>query len=371
VVKVFPGTAGEAGGFQAGDVILTLDGAPVTTTDQFVRDIARHLGGEAVKIGVRHGTEETVRTAVLKPRPLETSPNADVLYRSVEVGGAKRRVIVTKPHKEGRLPAVLFMQGLGCYSLDGTDRRSGYGRVIDALEQRGYVTMRVEKTGEGDSEGPLCTDLGSTPAQEAAGYVAGLRALKQYDFVDPARVFVFAHSMGPIVGSMAVAEEPVRGFIAVETVGTSWYEYDLERVRVQAAVQSNPEEVDREVREYEPCSHGFYVEKKRPDQLKGCEYMFLPFGPVPYTYMQSVADISLGRQWRGGEFPVLVIYGTASVVTTAHQSRYLAELINKWRPGRAQYVEVAGMDHGLARVPGGEFHTGLLDAMFRWLEAIG
>jgi hypothetical protein len=59
------------------------------------------------------------------------------------------------------------------------------------------------------------------------------------------------------------------------------------------------------------------------------------------------------------------------VVTTAHQSRYLAELINQWRPGRAKYVEVAGMDHGLGRAPGGDFHTGLLDAMFSWLDGIG
>jgi uncharacterized protein len=379
VQRVVPGGAGEAGGFQSGDVVLELDGRRVENTDQFVRGVGRHLAGEVVQIKVRRGAEEIARTAVLKPRPFETSAHGEVLYRSVQVGGARRRVIVGKPRREGKMPAVLFMQGLGCYSLDGTDRRSGYGRVIDALEQRGYVTMRVEKTGEGDSEGPLCTDLGSTAAQEAAGWVAGLRALKQYDFVDPARVFVFAHSMGPIVGALAVAEEPVRGFMAVETIGTSWHEYDLERVRVQAGLMSLPEEVDREVREYEPCSHGFFVEKKRPDELRGCERLFAPFGSVPYTYMQSVGDISLGRQWKGGEFPVLVIYGTASPVTTARQSQYLVELINRYRPGRAKYIEVAGMGHDLARygsmresVEGrGEFHAGLLEVVFGWLEGLG
>jgi pimeloyl-ACP methyl ester carboxylesterase len=382
VQRVVAGGAGEAGGFQSGDVILALDGRAVATTDQFVRGVGRHLAGEAVRVKVRRGAEETVRTAVLKPRPFETSPHAEVLYRSVEAPGGRRRVIVTRPRREGKLPAVLFMQGLGCYSLDGTDRRGGYGRVIDALEQRGYVTMRVEKTGEGDSEGPLCTDLGSTADQEAAGWVAGLRALKKYDFVDPARVFVFAHSMGPIVGSMAVAEEPVRGFLAVETIGTSWYEYDLERVRVQAALNAPPDQVDREVREYAPCSHRFFVEKARPEELlktDGCGRVLTPLGAVPYTYMHSVADISLGKQWKGGEFPVLVIYGTASPVTTARQSRYLVEIINRWRPGRAKYVEIPGMGHDLARYvdmresvesPGTEFHTGLLDTMFAWLEGL-
>jgi hypothetical protein len=50
--------------------------------------------------------------------------------------------------------------------------------------------MRVEKTGEGDSEDPACTDPKATVELEAQGYVAGLRALKSYGFVDPTRVFI-------------------------------------------------------------------------------------------------------------------------------------------------------------------------------------
>src|SRR5581483_7120893 len=287
-------------------------------------------------VAVKRGADTIVRTAVLKPRPFETSPTADVLYLSVPVRGARRRVIVTRPHRAGRLPAMMIMQGVGCYSLDGTDRRSGYGRVISAFEDKGYVTMRVEKTGERDSEGPPCTDLSATADLEAEGYIAGLKALKSYDFVDPARIVVFAHSMGPVVGSMAVSEVPVRAFVAVETLGTSWYEYDIERVRVQAGLSLAPDEVDAFVREYEPCSQRFFVEKQRAEDLlktPGCREVLEPFAPVPYTYMQSVADISLGRQWKGTDFPVLVVYGTASAVVSARQGQYLAEMLNRMRPG--------------------------------------
>jgi len=305
------------------------------------------------------------------------------LYRSVEVRGAKRRVIVTRPNRPGRMPAVLLIQGLGCESIDNLDRKTGYGAVISALEDRGFVTMRVEKTGEGDSQGPLCTDLQSTPDLEAEGYVAGLRALKTYDFVDPQKVLVFAHSMGPVVGSLAIAEQDVRGFMAVETVGTSWFEYDLERFRVQRGLSAKPDEVDRAAREYELCSHRFYVEKQRPDELAktpGCEAMTAPFGPVPYTYMQAVADISLGKQWKYADFPVLVVYGTASPVTTAHQSRYLVELINRFHPNRATYVEVPGMGHDLAKYESQQeymertaphaFHSGLIEVMLTWIDRV-
>ena len=385
VQRVFDGSAASAAAFQTGDILRAVDGVAVTSQAHVVQMIARHAAGDAVRVAVTRGDRSLELTAVLKPRPLETSPNGAVLYRSVLVRGARRRVIVNRPNRPGRLPAVLFMQGLGCDSLDGIDRQSGYGALVANLEERGFVTMRVEKTGVGDSEGPACSDLAATPDLEADGYLAGLRALKSYDFVDPNKVFVFAHSMGPVVGSLAIAQESVRGFLAVETVGTSWFEYDLERSRVQHSLRQPPDEVDRALRQYEVCSYRFYIEKQTPAELAavpGCADMTAPFGPVPYTYMQAVADISLGKQWKDADFPVLVVYGTASPVTTAHQSRMLADLINRFHPGRATYVEVPGMGHDLGRYASQEvylernpnvlapLHTGLVDVMMHWIEGV-
>jgi uncharacterized protein len=386
VERVLEGGAGDAAGFQTGDEIVSVDGQPVERVDQFVRAIGRHLAGQAVAVAVRHGGPPEVRTAALKPRPFETSPGAEVLYHSVTVRGLGRRTIVTRPHREGRLPAVLLVGGLGCYSLDGTDRTSGYGRILSAFEEKGFVTMRVEKTGEGDSQGPPCTDLSVTPDVEAEGYLAGLRALKSYDFVDRTRVFVFAHSLGPVIASLAIAEEPVRGFMAVETVGKTWLEYDIERVRVQAALSGAlPDQVDETVRHYEPCSHRFFVGKEKPEELlrtPECQAVLAPLAGVPYTYMQAVEEINLGRQWKFADFPVLVVYGTASPVTTAAQNQYLAELINRFHPHRATYVEVPGMGHDFNRyesqkeyhesygAPGHTFHSGLLDVLMTWVDGV-
>lgn len=386
VQRIVEGSAAAQAGFQSGDVIRNIDGIPVTAPFQFSRTIARHLAGDVVHIAVTRGAQDLNLVAVLKPRPFETSPNADVLYRSVSVRGARRRVIVTRPQRPGPLPAVLFMQGLGCESIDGTDRKTGYGAVVSAFEKRGFVTMRVEKTGEGDSEGPPCTDLSVTPDIEAEGYLAGLRFLKSRDFVDPARVFIFAHSLGPLIASLVIGEEPVRGFMAVETVGRSWFEYDIERVRVQAALSGQlPAEVDDTVRRYEPCSHRFFVEKEKPEELlrtPECQQVLTPLASAPYTYMQAVADISLGKQWKAADFPVLVVYGAASPVTTASQNQYLAELINRYHPHRATYVEVPGMGHDLNRyesqadytenytAPNRTFHTGLIDALFAWVDGV-
>ena len=68
-----------------------------------------------------------------------------------------------------------------------------------------------KKTGEGDSDGPACTDLKATAELEAEGYAAALDALRGYDFVDPKEMFVFAHSLGPLLASLALPGKKVRG----------------------------------------------------------------------------------------------------------------------------------------------------------------
>ena len=53
----------------------------------------------------------------------------------------------------------------------------------------GFVTMRLEKRGVGDSEGEAPERGGF--ATEIADVSAALAALSRYDFVDPDAVFVF------------------------------------------------------------------------------------------------------------------------------------------------------------------------------------
>ncbi len=43
------------------------------------------------------------------------------------------------------------------------------------------------------------------------------------------------------------------------------------------------------------------------------------------TYMQQVADISMGKQWKNADIPVLMIYSTSDPATSTGESRYLAD----------------------------------------------
>ena len=387
VRTVVSGGAGEAAGVHPGDILLDLDGQRIVSAADFAKAIGRHLAGDSIRLTLQRGGQKVEKTVLLKPRPYETSADAEVLYRTVTVEGARRRTIVTRPKAAGRYPAVLLIGGLGCYSLDGelNDRR-GYGPILTGLVRKDFVTMRVEKTGEGDSEGPACTDPQATAELEAKGYAAGLVALRNYEFVDASKIFVFAHSLGPLLASLALPQQDVQGVVAAETIGRSWFEYTLENVRRQSALAGESlEQVDADVREHAKCAFQFFLQHETADEVaklgEQCKEMLASYAGMPSAYMQQIGDLSLAKQWKQIDAPVLVIYGTSDPATSADESRYLVEIINSWHPGHAEYVEIPGMGHDFGRYSSQAeflerpkdsqphpFDDEVLTAIFGWLK---
>jgi pimeloyl-ACP methyl ester carboxylesterase len=354
IVAAVPGSTAETIGLQSGDVVVSIDGQAVADTASFVAAVGKKRAGETLTLVLRRGDETITKEGKTRAAPLEKQADYDIDYGSVEASGSKRRVIVTRPRTAGKHPAVLLIGGIGCYSLDGILRpaelRDPYARLIDAWTRAGYVTMRVEKSGMGDSEGPPCADPRSDFNAEVRAYTAGLAQLESSEFVDSRNIVIFGHSIGPLVAAKVASEHPVRAIAVAETVGTSWMEYDLTNMRRQLPLSGVPyDEVDKRVRHHEVCAHRYYVDMQTPQQIIAADPTCAPDLelPAPYTYMQQVGALDLAPLWKKIEAPVLIIYGTADFVTDDYQARYLRDMINSFHPGRARYLAIEGMDHGL------------------------
>jgi Trypsin-like serine proteases, typically periplasmic, contain C-terminal PDZ domain len=386
VEAAVPQSAAEAAGLQRGDVILKAGDVEVATPDEFVALVRRFYGGDRLNLLLNRDGREISKTLTLKPRPQETHPDFDILYRTIVSNGVRRRVIVTKPKGEGkRNPALLFLAGVGCYSQDNLSEDSVHRKIFYALTQKGFVTMRVEKSGMGDSEGADCMDPSVDFETETAAYIEGLKALKSYDFVDPAKVFLFGHSMGGISAPLVASNQTLAGIIVAGTVGKSWFEYELENLRRQMLLGgASNDAVEREVRQKEYCNYRLYRLKETPEQIsKDAPYCFTMSiqPPAPYTYMRQVADLNLAEKWKNVNAPVLVIYGSSDYLTSAEEHKYLTAMLNKYRPGSAWYLELPNTDHGFASVPSqaeafqrarrsespGEFNVEVLKKMEKWL----
>ncbi len=103
---------------------------------------------------------------------------------------------ITRPKGAGgRLPALFFVSGSGGQDRDGVAAGIDLGthEILDRLTRDGFLVLRVDDRGVGESTGPLneltFDDL-VEDARRAVGYLLGR------DDVDPARVAVIGHSEG-------------------------------------------------------------------------------------------------------------------------------------------------------------------------------
>jgi uncharacterized protein len=296
----------------------------------------------------------------------QQSPSVETFHRTILLDNAPYDAILTRPASPGKHPAVFIIGGLGCYSLADLKPDDPYAHLIDGLTQRGFVTMRVDKNGEGKSGGPPCDAPRSDFQLAVRRSVAGLEALADYDFVDRNSIFIFAHSIGPLEGVLVAQKLTFRprGFLAIETIGHTWMEYTLDNTRRQMMLLGHGyDEADRAVRKAERCQHRFLIDKQSPEQIvkemPDCKDSVRTFG-VSAAYLQQIADLDLAAEWKKVDLPVLVTFGTSDPTTSAEESHYLVSMINSFHPGRAEYMEFPGMGHGLD----------LASSPRAWLESI-
>jgi uncharacterized protein len=349
VSAVIPGSAAAAAGMLAGDTIAAVDGKPVASVPAVLAAIKRPAGQSVTLTIVRGGASQQL-TFALREAARESDPAVETIYGSITVDGTLRRTLVTVPRgATDRRPAVLFVGGIGCYSIDNAlDRNDAYHALALDLSRHGFVTMRVEKSGIGDSQGPPCATVDFNA--ESRSYAAALAALLADEHVLSKHVYVFGHSIGGTIGPrLAASGNGVAGLIVAETVGINWFSYEMINERRQATLDNlTPADIDADAATKEFCMHEVLIAKKttaeaaaeNPD-CKGYGY------PASDAYMQQVAALNIADAWMKLNLPVLVIYGRADFITDESDHRRIADIANAAHPGSATLAFIDDMDHYL------------------------
>lgn len=390
IEKVLPAGTAEAAELKEGDVLTSMDGQPITAATDVIRIIAAHKSGDTLPTRVRRGEEERDSKLTLKERPREAGDGYEVEYGSVESRGARLRTIVTKPSADGRKPALLVIQGLGAFSVDNpVGPLVPYRLIPAALTKAGYVTMRVEKPGIGDSEGGPCPDIDFET--ELDGYRQALKALKARPDVDPDNVYIFGHSMGGVMGPLLAEEIPVRGVAAYGTALKPWHEYMLENTRRQMLLSGAPyPAADRANRVLARFMHHFAVEKLTPTEVAEkhpdlAEYVSQSYPDGihqfnrHYRFFQQLHDLDLAEHWEKLDAHVLAAWGKSDFVTCGEDHAAIAEIVNASHPDRGAYLALEGSDHGFSRVEsqkasqegsaGFDYNPAFAEALVAWIGA--
>lgn len=381
VQGLIEGGSAKAAGMRPNDVITDVEGHTITGVPEF-QSIARAMrGGEMRSMRVRRGGQALTMSVPIQPRPLEHAPDVDTRYDVANIDGSLRRTVVTTPQQPGRHPALLYVNGIGCFTQESLDLASNDARLLYGLTRAGFVTMRVEKSGVGDSEGPACDSPAADFRAEMRGYLAGLLALERYGFVDKDHVFLVGLSIGGVEAPLIAAEHRVKGIAVINTVAKPLFEYLIDSRRRQMELRHLArDEIDRRMMLDERCNHGLLVEKRRPDAILSetpacADHVAYP---APYTFMQQWADINVPAVWKAVDVPTLVVYGTSDFVATAADAPYLADMINAFHPGRATLRAIPAMDHGMNRAASmvesynrtgsSAFEPAVLEVVSAWLK---
>ncbi len=357
VQDVFTDTAAMEGGIKKEDIILAINGTDVLNVPQFLSIAGTYRAGEELTISLWRNGEKITKKIKLKPFPVESHPDFDILYSSVSVDETTTlRTIITKPKTGTKHPAVLLIQGLSCVSVDypfdnSLPYQNPYKSILYSLTEKGFVTMRVEKSGLGDSTGTPAKDIDFN--REVLGFQKALEVLKSYDFVDKDKIFIFGHSMGGVMAPVIADNIPVKGIIVFGTIGRPMVEYELENDFRQHVLNGEDfVDLEKEMRRKEAFLYHFYIEKLTPKEIikkypdfKGYfddeEHMY----GRHYKFLQQLYDLNLAQTWKNINTDVLAIWGKSDFVSASGDHKLIADTVNRYNNGKGIFMEVEHIDH--------------------------
>ncbi|MDI6101865.1 alpha/beta fold hydrolase [Actinoplanes sp. NEAU-A12] len=127
--------------------------------------------------------------------------------RSLTFASGPHRLVgtVTRPLRDGAVPAVLIVGGSGPLDRDGNHKRARLDisrQIATALRDAGLASLRYDKRGVGDSDGSF---LATGMHDNADDVRAALTALREQPGTDLDRVFLLGHSEGAILATAVLA----------------------------------------------------------------------------------------------------------------------------------------------------------------------
>ncbi len=169
--------------FRPGDLITHLNGKPIESTIQFARSLYRPRSGSEWQFKGRRKDHEFDLSLVAAPVPQEQSTaDVKVEYTWLRAGdGVNLRGLITQPAEGvGPWPTILILPGLGGMPCD--DRAfPAYRALASAFTRAGYVVVRWDQRGAGDSYGDDYEDVDfDTEVRDAAAVLRAVFDLKPF-----------------------------------------------------------------------------------------------------------------------------------------------------------------------------------------------
>ncbi len=386
-----PDTPASKAGAQAKDVVVKVGDEPCNNIPDLIRLMRSYYAGDNVKLTVLREGKPVILEMTLIARPQEESDVYDIIYDSAGPKGRRTRTLITKPKEGEKFPAILFLPSIQAQTIEvGLFPQHPYKTLIEKLNEAGFVTMRAERLGVGDSEGGDVNAL--TVKDDVDCFRRALAKLGTYDFVDADRIFVFSHATGGTLAPMVAQGGKVKGVITWGAVARPLLDFAVESTKTRWVLEvREDEEIERDLPKMAKFFKLCFLEKQSPvevfkshpdleelvrEMMQGDEQIM----GVHYSYLQEVAALDMPKEWSKVDTNVLALWGACDFNSSKACSELIAKSVNKAHSGKAAFKVLPGID-SLWQVSedqeesflagyGGEFNPVIIETIKAWVKKI-
>ena len=380
---VVPGSTAEGANIKKGDVLIEINGKSLTNPNQTVDIVRSFKEGDKLEYKLVRNGKTIAGKATVKGLPKESYPDLNVTYGSVKSGNNLLRTIVMEPKTSGKKPAIFYIQGVGCYSMDSPlDTNRTEIQFLRMLARKGYAVLRLEKPGVGDSKGGPCDKIDFD--EELKANIDALKSFKKLPGIDSNNIYIFGHSMGGVMAPLVAEETPVEGIIVYGTIGTNFIEYFVNsRRNITEAMNMPPVEADQYIKSQTECMSLMVAHKmSKSEALKlnnACGETYDGFGFRANEFWYDLYNINIPNTFKNYDGKVLAIWGESDYVSTKQEHEQVVNAVNFYNAGNGTLATVPGADHGMNVAPTFQdaaqqeprpLNTKVTDVVLNWLNNI-
>jgi len=366
VKSVAPHSTAEQLGIRADDILIAVNETDSLYLFDFQNIEQQLKENDPISITFLRKNRKTRVVGIVKPAPRESSVG-EVIYDEVPYQRGYLRTIVHKPHHPEKAPAVFYIQDFECGSIDfSKDSLSPTKQLVDGWVKAGYVVVRVEKPGVGESAGTKdCSRLDYQ--EELAAFQNAFRFTQKLPFVDSSKVFLFGHSVGGTVVPIVTLKARLkpRGVMVYGTVIKPWFEYMMDVFRKQPLLyKESPLTADVNARMMTPLLYEWLVQgRSATDLLSVPDFEAIltsKENPLGYRrgtfwgrsagYFSDLNRTNLFQAWAQAKVPTLAIHGEFdSQAISSEAAQQLAQIVNESLPSKGTYKLLRNADHFMVK----------------------
>jgi pimeloyl-ACP methyl ester carboxylesterase len=281
----------------------------------------------------------------------QTVRNSTDVDVSIPASGFNIAGTLTMPKGEGRLrhPTVVLAAGSGPVDRDETVAGIPiFAQLAGALAERGFMVLRYDKRGIGQSGGRIET---VTLEDYADDVIAIIKWLGKRDDVDPRRMTVVGHSEGGSVAMIAAAKEKkIASIVLVGATGSTGADLVLEQQRHQLDLMKLPDtERQQKIDLQQKVQTAVITEKGWdgvPEEVRR---------QADTAWFKSLLQFDPARVMPQIKQPILILQGDLDTQVPPHHAEQLAELARKRKKAPPiETVHLPGVNHLLVKATTGE-----------------